>query len=114
MQCYDWQTRAKVSKVLRRDEKSLASILNYWVDDAVEKTDLSKTKLLSIDETQFKRGHSYVTVIIDGDAKKVVFLWRKVVFLWWCFSGATSFTLKIIFNLFSNWNRLVIRILFIF
>ena len=50
--------RAKASRLLRCDEKSLASILIYWVHDAVEKTSLSDVSSIAIDETSFKRGHN--------------------------------------------------------
>ena len=63
--------RAKASRLLRCDEKSLASILTYWVHDAVEKTSLSDVSSIAIDETSFKRGHSYVTVAIDAGKRRV-------------------------------------------
>ena len=64
--------RRKASALLRCNEKSLASILSYWVNDAVEKQDLSAVTKLAIDETSFKRGHEYVTVTIDAIERKVI------------------------------------------
>lgn len=63
--------RAKASRLLRCNEKSLASILSYWVNDAVQKQDLSDVNAIAIDETSFKRGHSYVTVAIDAINRRV-------------------------------------------
>ena len=63
--------RRKASRLLRCDEKSLTAILKYWVDDAVEKMDLSDVKNMAIDETSFKKGHDYATVAIDADKRRV-------------------------------------------
>lgn len=63
--------RRKASRLLRCNEKSLASILSYWVHQAVDKLDLSDVTRLAIDETSFKRGHEYVTVTIDALKRRV-------------------------------------------
>ena len=41
-------------------------IVSYWVDKAVRETDLSEVERLSIDETSFRKGQSYVTVVNDN------------------------------------------------
>ena len=43
--------RRKASRLLRCNEKTLASILSYWVNQAVEVLDLSDVTKLAIDET---------------------------------------------------------------
>ena len=58
--------RAKAAKLLRCGEKSMANILSYWVNKAA---DLRK---LGIDETSFRRGHDYVTLVIDAVGRCVV------------------------------------------
>lgn len=62
----------KASKILRCNEKSLTNILHYWVEKAVDEDDLSGVKCISVDETSFKRGQSYVTVVIDAEARRVI------------------------------------------
>ena len=62
----------KASKVLRCNEKSLTRMMRYWVQKAVDSDDLSRVTALSIDETSFKRGQSYVTVIVDAAARRVI------------------------------------------
>ena len=62
----------KTAALLRCDEKSLTSILRYWVNKAVDSMDLKEVALLAIDETSFKRGHKYVTVIIDAAKRRVI------------------------------------------
>ena len=49
--------RRKASRLLCCNEKTLASILSYWVNQAVEALDLSDVAKLAIDETSRKRGH---------------------------------------------------------
>ena len=63
---------AKASKILRCNEKSLVRIMRYWVGKAVDEDDLTQVKRLAIDETSFKRGQSYVTVVIDPDKHRVI------------------------------------------
>ncbi len=53
----------KTAKLLRFDEKILTSILRYWVDKAVAEMDLKNVTMLAVDETSFKRGHKYVTLV---------------------------------------------------
>jgi len=62
----------KASKVLRCNEKSLTRMMRYWVEKAVDTDDLSKVTALSVDETSFKRGQSYVTVVVDAAARRVI------------------------------------------
>lgn len=64
--------RAKASQVLRCDEKSLASMVHYWVNEAVNSRSLADVKQLAIDETSRLRGHDYVTIIIDAAQRRVI------------------------------------------
>ena len=64
--------RAKAAKVLRCDEKSPASILTYWVSEAVSRQDMKDVKRLAIDETSRLWGHDSVTIVIDTDQRRVI------------------------------------------
>ena len=64
--------RRKASRLLRCNEKSLASILAYWVNRAADKQDLSNVSKLALDETSKRRGHQYVTIAIDALERKVI------------------------------------------
>ena len=64
--------RAKAAKVLRCNEKSLASILTYWVNEAVNRQDLKEVRRLAVDETSRLKGHDYVTVFVDMDKRRVI------------------------------------------
>lgn len=62
----------KASKILRCNEKSLTKILRHWVKKAVDEDKLGDVSSLAIDETSFKRGQSYVTVVIDAEKRRVI------------------------------------------
>ena len=48
------------------------AICERYVDLAVVETYLSETSNIVIDETSYKRGHRYLTLVVDADAHKVV------------------------------------------
>ena len=63
--------RTKAARLLRCNEKSLAEILTYWVNKAVEERPLDDVSSLAIDETSFRRGHRYVTLVLDAQRRRV-------------------------------------------
>lgn len=64
--------RAKAAEILRCNEKSLSSILTYWVREAVSRQDMTNVLHLAVDETSRLRGHDYVTVFVDADQRRVI------------------------------------------
>lgn len=63
---------ARAARVLRCDEKSLTNIMKYWVKKADSARDLSETTSIAIDETSNKKGHDYVTLVIDAATRAVI------------------------------------------
>ncbi len=61
----------KVSRMLICNEKSLVCILRYWIDKALKEDNLEDVKHLAIDKISFKRGHSYMTVVVDAGKRRV-------------------------------------------
>lgn len=59
-------------KLLRISHTAMRRILKYWIEKAVKNDNLSKVTAICIDETSFKRGQSYVTVISDAIARRVI------------------------------------------
>lgn len=59
-------------KLLRISHTSLTAIVRYWVHKAVEGDDLNDVRSICLDETAFRRGQSYVTVISDAMKRKVI------------------------------------------
>ena len=59
-------------KIMRISHTSMTGILKYWVKKAVKENDLSNVRAICVDETSFKKRHSYVTVISDALARRVI------------------------------------------
>lgn len=49
-------------------------IIEHWVEDALVEQDLSQVKRIGIDETASKRGHNYITVVVDQDTRAAIFV----------------------------------------
>lgn len=62
----------KVQKAMRCGYKGLVGILRYWVEKAVEERSLKGTTDICVDETSFKKGQSYVTVVTDAKKRCVL------------------------------------------
>lgn len=48
-------------------------IVVYWISMALNNLDLSNVTMITIDETSFRKGHDYVTVVCDQD-RKLIFM----------------------------------------
>lgn len=62
----------KAAYILRVYAQRIWNLFNYWVDEAKSKEDLREVKIIGIDETSRKKGHSYITVAVDMEARKVI------------------------------------------
>lgn len=62
----------KVGNVLGEDPHRIWTIFNYWINKAYQADDPSQVTQLGIDETSRKKGHSYVTVAVDLDTRRVL------------------------------------------
>lgn len=60
-------------KLLRISHTSATGILRHWVFKAVKEDDLRDVRAICIDETSFKRGQSYVTVVSDAEERRVIY-----------------------------------------
>lgn len=72
MMLAETMTLNEARKVLRISRTALMHIVEYWVNKAVAETDLSGIEQISLDETSFKRGQSYVTVVGDPVRRRVI------------------------------------------
>lgn len=72
MMLAEMMTLNEARRVLRISRTAMMHIVSYWVEKAVAEEDLSEIEQLSIDETSFKRGQSYVTVIGDPPRRRVI------------------------------------------
>lgn len=64
--------RAAAARALRCDEKTMAGIVSYWVNLANDRRSLKGLARLAMDETSFRRGHDYVTLMVDAEERCVV------------------------------------------
>lgn len=60
-------------KLMGISHTAATRILRYWVFKAIKEEDLSPVQSICIDETSFKRGQSYVTVVSDAAARRVIY-----------------------------------------
>jgi transposase len=51
----------------------VGDVVEYRVGEALKKLDLSRVDMVFIDETSFKKGHHYITVVCDQD-KRIIFM----------------------------------------
>jgi transposase len=65
---------AAVARLVGESWHRVHAICTRYVELAVDQLDLSSTKTLAIDETSYRRGHSYVTLAADAEQRNVVFV----------------------------------------
>ena len=66
-------TVAETARLLRVTAHRLWRSIGHYASVARGKDDMSQVKLIGIDETSLRRGHQYVTVVHDLDAKRLLF-----------------------------------------
>lgn len=49
-------------------------VFDYWISKAISKDDLSGVCHIGIDETSSKKGHKYITQVVDLDARRTIFV----------------------------------------
>nr|QBM02817.1 ISL3 family transposase ISCARN77 [uncultured archaeon] len=64
----------KVASTLHVVANRLWRMFNYWVNDAVVNDSLATVTQVGIDETSSKKGHNYVTVCANLEARRVIFV----------------------------------------
>jgi transposase len=65
---------AAVARTVGESWHRVHAICRRYVDLGLAEVDLSALSRLTIDETSYRRGHSYLTLVADADARKVVFV----------------------------------------
>ena len=61
------------SRLLRCADKQLWRRIEYYVEQARALNDMSTVKIVGIDHTSLHKGQSYITVVHDLDAKRLLF-----------------------------------------
>ena len=65
---------AAAARLVRVHDTRLWRIVQHYVEKAVARMDLADLRRVAIDETAARRGHNYITLFVDIDARKVVYI----------------------------------------
>lgn len=65
---------AEVARMLGVTPQQLWQRLNRMVDAAYGKESYASVRSVTVDETAIRRGHQYVTVVADAEARRVIFV----------------------------------------
>jgi len=63
-----------IADMVGEHDTRLWRILHYYVEQALEAADYSEVAVLGIDETASKRGHDYVSLFVDLEVPRVVYV----------------------------------------
>ena len=64
----------KVAKMLDEHDTRIWRVIIYYVKKSRAKEDFSKVSVIGVDETSFKKGHKYVTIVADVENSKVIYV----------------------------------------
>jgi transposase len=62
------------ARLVKEHDTRLWRIVHHWVEAARARADLASVKRVAIDETAARRGHDYVTLFVDIDQRRVLFV----------------------------------------
>ncbi len=62
----------KVARILGEHPNRIWRLFNYWIAIAYQKDDPSEVTQLGFDETSRRKGHSYITVAVDLEKRRVI------------------------------------------
>ena len=65
---------AAVARLVGEHDTRLWRVIIHYVEAALARLDLADLRRVCIDETAAKRGHSYISLFVDIDRRKVVFI----------------------------------------
>ena len=64
----------EAGELLRESDTRLWRLVAHYVEAAQARRDWSKVRRLMLDETSARRGHRYVTSVVDADTRELLFL----------------------------------------
>ena len=65
---------AVAARIIGEHDTKLWRVLHHWVEAARARADYANVKRVAIDETAAARGHDYVSLFVDIDARRVLFV----------------------------------------
>lgn len=64
---------AEVARLVGEHDTRIWRLVHHHVDDGRTRVDMSEVSRIGIDETGAKRGHNYITLVVDMEEKKLLF-----------------------------------------
>lgn len=64
----------EASRLLGETDTRLWRVVAHYVEEAQRRRDWSQVRRLLIDETSARRGHRYVTTVVDADTRELLFM----------------------------------------
>ena len=65
---------AAAARLIGEHDTRMWRVLHHWVEQARERADYRDVSRVAIDETAAKRGHDYVSLFVDIDQRRVLFV----------------------------------------
>ncbi len=65
---------AVAARIIGEHDTKLWRVLHHWVEAARARADYANVKRVAIDETAAARGHDYVSLFVDIDARRVLYV----------------------------------------
>jgi len=65
---------AAAARLIGEHDTRLWRVIIHYVEAALARQDLADLRRVCIDETAAKRGHSYITLFVDIDARRVIYI----------------------------------------
>ena len=62
----------RVAEIMRVNPQRIWTVFNHWVCEARKRDNPSAITRLGVDETSSHKGHEYITLGVDMDARRVV------------------------------------------
>jgi len=62
------------ARLVNEHDTRLWRVIHYYVDQARKNADFSKVTCLAVDETAAHRGHKYITLFVDLDQRRVLYV----------------------------------------
>jgi transposase len=65
---------AAAARLMKEHDTRMWRVLHHWVERARERADYSQVSRVAIDETAARRGHNYVSLFVDIDQRRVLYV----------------------------------------
>lgn len=62
------------ARILGEDDEKLWRVADHYVEEALSEADYSDVSVIGVDETSKGKGHDYVSIVVDLEKKKAIFV----------------------------------------